>query len=156
MRELIFLAVGTGFSLGGPSISYAAESRVGELRCDVAATVGELLGSRRNVDCTFLPTGKGSKQRYVGSIADVGVDVGELKKGSMVWLVYSASPTNDAGLEGSYGGVTAEASVGFGLGANVLVGGNGNSISLQPVSLEALQGLNVAAGVTELSLRKAP
>ena len=38
----------------------------------------------------------------------------------------------------------ASATVGVGLGANVLVGGSGNSIALQPVSIEGTTGLNVA------------
>jgi hypothetical protein len=40
-----------------------------------------------------------------------------------------------------------------GAGANVLVGGFHNSIALQPVSIEGQNGLNVAAGVAELSLK---
>src|SRR6266436_5157719 len=49
-------------------------------------------------------------------------------------------------LSGTYIGATGSATVGVGVGANVLVGGSGNSISLQPVSFEGSTGLNVAAG----------
>jgi hypothetical protein len=48
--------------------------------------------------------------------------------------------------------VTGSATVAVGLGANVLVGGSGNSIALQPVSIEGTMGLNVAAGIAEMTL----
>jgi len=56
-------------------------------------------------------------------------------------------------LAGHYGGVTASVSLGVGAGANLLVGGFEKSIALQPVSVEGQNGLNVAAGVAEMSLR---
>ena len=59
-------------------------------------------------------------------------------------------------LSGSYGGVTASATVGIGVGANVLVGGSGNSIALQPLSVEGTTGLNVAAGVAEMTVNFQP
>ena len=55
-------------------------------------------------------------------------------------------------LAGTYVGVTGSATVGVGMGGNVLVGG-GRSIALQPVSLLASTGLNVAAGVALLRLQ---
>ncbi len=56
---------------------------------------------------------------------------------------------------GNYGGVSAEATVGLGVGANALVGGSNDSIALQPLSLQGQQGLNVAVGVSQLKLRSA-
>ena len=56
-------------------------------------------------------------------------------------------------LAGTYGGVSAEATVGLGVGANALIGGSENSIALQPVSVQAQQGVNVAVGVAALTLR---
>jgi hypothetical protein len=56
-------------------------------------------------------------------------------------------------LEGTYVGATAGASVGVGVGADVLVGGSDKTISLQPVSFEGMEGLNVAAGIEGLTLR---
>jgi hypothetical protein len=56
-------------------------------------------------------------------------------------------------LTGTYAGVGAEASVGLGLGANVLVGGSSSGIALQPLSLSAQQGVNIAAGIAALELR---
>jgi len=53
-----------------------------------------------------------------------------------------------ARLPGDYVGAT----VGGGVGANVLVGGSGQSISLQPVSIEGNTGINVAAGIGAITL----
>jgi len=50
--------------------------------------------------------------------------------------------------------VTGSATIGVGLGANVLLGGFNKSIALQPVSVEGNTGLNVAAGIAELVLTK--
>ena len=68
-----------------------------------------------------------------------------------------ASGAPHGALAGSYGGVGAEATVGAGLGANVLVGGGGSgrAFSLQPLSLEGQVGINVAAGVTTVTLMSA-
>jgi len=75
----------------------------------------------------------------------------------MVWSVVAPTLNPAPGsLSGSYGGVTASATVGIGVGANVLVGGSGNSIALQPLSAEGTTGLNVAAGVAEMTVNFQP
>jgi hypothetical protein len=43
--------------------------------------------------------------------------------------------------------------VGLGVGANALIGGSNKGIILQPLSVSAQQGLNIAAGVASLQLR---
>jgi hypothetical protein len=75
----------------------------------------------------------------------------------MVWSVVVPTVNFAPGLlSGSYGGVTASATVGVGVGANVLVGGSGNSIALQPLSVEGTTGLNVAAGIAEMTVNFQP
>jgi hypothetical protein len=74
----------------------------------------------------------------------------------IVWAVLN--PTSDVSpgaLNGDYVGATASASVGVGVGANVLVGGFNKSVTLQPLSIEGNQGLNVAAGIGAISLKHA-
>jgi hypothetical protein len=96
----------------------------------------------------------GYTEYYTGSITKFGADIGYLSSGVILWAVLA--PTTQLGqgaLTGHYGGATASAAVGVGAGANVLVGGFHNSIALQPVSIEGQNGLNVAAGVAELSLK---
>jgi hypothetical protein len=50
-------------------------------------------------------------------------------------------------------GCPAEATIGVGLGANVLVGGSNQTVALQPVSVQGQVGLNLAVGFAELQLR---
>ena len=57
-------------------------------------------------------------------------------------------------LVGDYGGVSAEASVALGVGANALVGGSDKSVVLQPVSVQGQTGLKVGGAVTGLTLRR--
>ncbi len=48
--------------------------------------------------------------------------------------------------------MSANASVGVGGGANALIGGSSNSVVLQPLSVQAQTGVNIAAGVAGLTL----
>jgi hypothetical protein len=73
----------------------------------------------------------------------------------MVWVVYAPTNRKFGALAGHYGGASAEATVGAGVGANVLVGGSNHTVTLQPVSVQGQAGLNVAAGVAEIDLRPA-
>jgi hypothetical protein len=50
-------------------------------------------------------------------------------------------------------GASAAAAAGLGLGANVLLGGSNDQIALQPASVEGIQGLNVAAGFGQITLK---
>jgi Protein of unknown function (DUF992) len=75
----------------------------------------------------------------------------------IVWAVLAPSTDVAAGaLAGSYGGATAGASVGVGANVNVLVGGSTHELSLQPLSIEGDKGINVAAGIAQLSLKAQP
>ena len=90
-----------------------------------------------------------------GSITKFGLDLGATAGGEMVWAVYAPSNKKFGALAGQYGGASAEATVGAGVGANVLVGGSNRTVTLQPVSVQGQAGLNVAAGVAEIDLRPA-
>ena len=99
----------------------------------------------------------GAPEHYVGSINKFGVDIGYINGGVLVWSVVAPTATPlPCSLAGSYSGAAANATAGVGAGVNVLVGGNGNSFSLQPVSIEGTTGLNVAAGIASMSLQCAP
>ena len=70
------------------------------------------------------------------------------------WAVFAPTAKIARGaLGGTYAGVGGEATVGVGVGANALVGGNQKTISLQPLSVQAQQGLNVAVGIAAIELR---
>jgi hypothetical protein len=112
-----------------------------------------VFGSTKDLACSYEPT-KATAEHYAGSISKWGVDVGYTGKGKLVWAVFA--PTSDVrpgAIEGEYAGASAQANVGVGLGANVLIGGLDKSIALQPVSVEGSTGLNVAAGIGSISLK---
>jgi Protein of unknown function (DUF992) len=72
--------------------------------------------------------------------------------GQFAWGVTAGPPGRRYALAGDYAGLGAGFACGPGLSANAL-GGNGNSISLQPLSLGPSTGLNLSAGVGSLSLQ---
>jgi hypothetical protein len=140
--------------LAGSAFAQAQPSRVGGLTCDAAPRVGLLVGSRQNLRCVFRSNSTGRQYRYTGTISRVGLDVGITGGGRLFWGVFA--PTSHVGygaLRGTYVGASGNASFGLGLGANVLVGGSRRTISLQPLSVEGLFGVNLALGVARLTLR---
>ena len=141
--------------IGGSSAFAASHAEVGRLDCDVSAGIGAIIGAQQEVSCDFVPTDGGAKKTYKGKITEFGLDVGEISEAKMAWLVFAPATRNSEALAGTYAGVSADAAVGLGLGAKVLVGGEHGTVSLQPVSIQAEEGLNVAAGITALTLRGA-
>jgi Protein of unknown function (DUF992) len=127
-------------------------TRVGVLDCDVSGGIGLIVGSRKAMNCTYTPSGQGPREVYTGSIGKFGLDVGATSGGRMVWGVYAATAGGPAALAGTYAGASADASIGAGLGANVLVGGSNRTVALQPLSVQAQAGLNLAVGVSALTL----
>ena len=125
--------------------------KVGVLECDVSAGIGLILGSSKSVDCVFKRDGR--DERYSGKLGKLGVDIGATGEAAMAWVVFAPGKVNRGALEGSYNGAGAEATVVAGLGANVMIGGFEKSINLQPLSIKGQTGLNVAAGLTSLSLQ---
>lgn len=128
--------------------------KVGVLNCRIESGVGFIIGSSKEVECEFKRAG-GGREYYNGTIGKLGLDVGVTTDGVLGWIVFAPGKTKRGSLKGSYTGASAEATLGLGVGANVLVGGFKKSINLQPISLQAQTGLNIAAGVASLNLRPA-
>jgi len=154
------LMLGTAVAVAGLGLASAANAaphgvRVGDLTCNVASGWGFVFGSSKDLHCTYR--GNGHMEHYTGSINKFGVDLGYTGSQVLVWEVFA--PTSDmrkGALEGDYAGAQAQATVVLGVGANALVGGFDKSIALQPLSIEGSKGLNVAAGIGEISLHDAP
>ena len=130
-------------------------AKVGTLSCDISGGIGMIVASKKQVTCMFTPSAGGPKEVYTGSINKFGLDIGATTSGQMVWAVYAPTSKKIAALAGTYTGASAEATVGAGLGANVLIGGSDRTVSLQPISVQGQTGLNLAAGVSALELRPA-
>lgn len=128
----------------------------GVLRCNVSGGVGFVITSDKALACVFEPT-QGTPEHYLGTITRFGLDIGVTGPGRLVWAVVGAdSRSTHYPLAGQYVGATAEISAGPGVGANALVGGNNRSVVLQPLSVSAQTGVDLAAGVGELTLVPAP
>ncbi len=126
---------------------------VGKLTCNGTGSVGLILGSRQRLACEFTSVSDARPQRYNATITRVGLDVGATGSTVMIWSVLARSPGVPRGaLAGRYAGVSGSASVGAGVGANILVGGSRNSFTLQPLSVQVQSGVNLAAGVAGLRL----
>ena len=127
--------------------------QVGILECRGAASAGFVVGSVTNLGCVLRADGM-PEDRYVATIRKVGLDLGITQETALAWGVYAPVARLGPGdLSGDYAGAQGSASVGVGLGGNVLVGGSANSIALQPLSVQGQVGLNVAAGLESLELR---
>ena len=148
------LGVAGALTYGAPA--HAQGVTAGVLTCNVASGFGFIFGSSRSINCTYSPAG-GAPQHYVGNINQFGVDIGYTQGGVLIWTVLAPTTAPPPGaLAGTFVGATASATAGVGIGANVLVGGSGNTISLQPLSIQGQTGLNVAAGVASLTLTFQP
>jgi hypothetical protein len=135
--------------------AHAQQSRVqvGVLECRGGASVGFIVGSVTNLGCVLRADGR-PDEPYVATIRKVGLDIGITQETALGWAVFAPVERLGPGdLSGNYAGAQGSASVGVGLGANVLVGGSANSIALQPLSLQGSTGVNVAVGLEGLELR---
>ena len=145
-----------GFCLLMADIAIAQDKgvRAGFLRCDVEGNLSFIFGSSRDVECTYVPDAGGREDKYRGTITQYGIDIGYQSSGVILWAVIA--PSSDIGpgaLSGKFAGVAADIAAGFGVGANALLGGSGRSIALQPLSVEGIKGINIAAGIAGLQLK---
>ena len=127
--------------------------RLGQLNCKVDGGWGLLLGSSKKATCEFRKA-DGTSETYTGKLNKLGVDIGVTEEAYMTWVVFTRADaeTGPAALLGKYSGVSAEATLGIGLGANALIGGDNKSIGLQPVIVPGNTGLNIAVGLASLTL----
>jgi hypothetical protein len=138
-------------TLGANSAS--AESRriqVGTLTCSLSSSVGMVVGSQRNVSCTFRGGVGEPDEPYTGTMTRFGLDVGVTTGGVIVWAVFADTARHTKMLAGTYTGASAEMSFAAGLGANVLVGGSHQTVALQPVSVQGQIGLDTGVGSLDL------
>ncbi len=132
----------------------AAQLRVGVLECIVDPGIGFIVASSKALKCTFTPSA-GAPERYSGRISKLGLDIGVTGRSIIVWAVFAGqSGYSPWSLAGNYFGISAQASVALGVGANALVGGSDKSLVLQPISVQAQMGLNLAAGVAGMTLTR--
>jgi hypothetical protein len=149
---LILSIVASAWLMFAPPAGADEGIKAGFLTCNVESGFGFVIGSSRDVNCTYSPVA-GRAENYSGTISKFGMDIGYLNSAVMMWAVFAPAADPEPGaLAGHYAGATGSATVGMGAGANVLVGGSNRSFTLQPVSIEGSTGLNVAGGIATLTL----
>lgn len=152
MQRLKIAAATLGLLAAASVAEAQTRVEVGVLTCNARGSQGFIVGSTRELSCRFKRQGR--DEFYHGTINKFGLDIGSTKQAKIGWAVLA--PTSNLpprSLNGTYAGVSAEATVGLGVGANALIGGSKRSIILQPLSVQAQEGLNIAAGVSQLRLR---
>jgi len=137
-----------------PAQAQSDRVQVGQLSCSLSAGIGMVVGSQRNINCTFQPD-NGPPEAYTGTMTIIGVDVGFTSGSQMVWGVLAGTTRYAGMLTGTYVGATAQATAIAGVGANALVGGSNHSVALQPLSVQGQVGLNAAGGIGALELHYA-
>lgn len=150
---VILAATASQFS---PTIAEAANVELGVLTCDVDGGIGLLIGSKKDLECVFVPANVNEPEDwYYGSVTKIGLDIGITAATVIKWIVLGvqADSTTPGALAGRYGGVSASASLGIGVGANALIGGSEKGIILQPFSVEGKVGINLAVGLAGLVLK---
>jgi len=158
MRRFLVLA-GTAVTLLVASVAATTAQQpmqrvqVGILECRGGASVGFIVGSVTNLGCVLRVDGM-PEDRYIATIRKVGLDLGVTQESALPWGVFApAARLGPGDLAGDYAGAQGSATLGVGVGGNMLVGGSANSIALQPLSLQGQVGVSIAAGLESLELR---
>jgi hypothetical protein len=133
----------------------AGRTRVGTLTCNISPGVGMIVAGQRQLSCILTSSRGRAREAYEGTVSTLGLDIGATSGGQLTWAVFAPTTLGRAALAGTYVGATAGGTVGAGVGANLLVGGSDRTVALQPLSVQAQTGLNIAAGVSNLVLRPA-
>lgn len=153
MKKLAF-ALAAALTTACLSVPASADNvRLGLLTCEIDGGTGLVIASHKGLSCTYKSSRGGHRERYTGIISKIGVDLGITQQGSLQWAVLAVEGKHKEGaLAGDYVGATAEASLVTGGGANLLVGGFQRSFTLQPLSVQAQTGVNIALAVTSMKL----
>jgi hypothetical protein len=129
-------------------------TQAGMLRCVVNPSIGFIIAGHQSMECNFTPNGPLPPQPYQGALNMVGLDIGISAGGVFGWAVLAPTTGIPAGaLAGEYVGASGDIGLGVGVGTNVLIGGSGRTVALQPISLEGSVAVDVALGVSALKLR---
>ena len=128
---------------------------IGYLECDMTADGGNIIVTEQEFICVFDSAEEGFlKETYTASITKIGLDLSQTTEEKIRWGVFAPAERYENGvLEGEYAGVSADVALGAGIGAKALVGGFKDSIALQPLSVSTQEGVGLALGVENLTLK---
>jgi hypothetical protein len=149
----VLLVVAVPFTAAADSV------KVGVLTCKTVpgSRVNLLIRSTADVTCVFEDS-QSKKESYKGeSGIALGLDLSFKSAEIFAFVVVSASERNAGShsLAGKYIGGKATASLGVGLGAAALVGGNNDQFGLNPLALGTTEGVGASAGIGFLYIEAA-
>lgn len=127
---------------------------IGYLKCTQTGVGGSLVKATEDFHCV-MDSADDSRpdETYTGIVTKWGVNLNRTENQVIRWAVFAQTAQLEPGaLEGEYGGLGAEVSLGVGVGVNALGGGADNAITLQPLSVATQTGVGLAAGVKQLKL----
>ncbi|WP_028033115.1 DUF992 domain-containing protein [Chelativorans sp. J32] len=161
MKGSVIAAIGAALVLSSATLPAAAQQRteLGTLDCIIQGGADIGFVTSKDLSCTFKPADSTRPpETYIGVVRKFGLEAGVTGERVMRWVVMAPTATNPyvpGSLADNYVGPSAEITAGIGGGANILVSQTNKNLILQPVSLQAQTGLNVAVGVSEFQLRSA-
>lgn len=157
MKQVFLATAALSAAVWATPASSADYITLGKLTCTSKGSVGMIIMSQKNLMCTFDPQRSGRRAHYAGKIEKFGLDVGVTGHSVMVWAVLAKTGTSRdrVALAGRYYGVGADASIAAGGGAKVIVGGTNKAFMLQPLNVQAQEGVNLAVGIDKLTLAPA-
>ncbi len=137
-----------------PALADDAGVKIGTLTCEQTGKSGGIISTSTQFDCEYEGINGEVTENYTGEISKLGIDLTATDDVTMVWAVVAptAAAFEPNALAGSYVGASASAALGLGAGARVLVGGGNESFTLQPVSVEGIDGTGLSVGIEEFQL----
>ncbi|QHQ36248.1 DUF992 domain-containing protein [Algicella marina] len=159
----VTLSVLAGSAIAGAAIAQSETTEAeptgkgsleaGILTCELTGGTNFVVISEAEYSCVFDVAGTNYSEVYNAEIGKLGIDLSIENAEVLKWAVVSATGRFDEGfISGEYAGVSADAALGLGASARMLVGGIGDSITLQPVSVGGREGIGIAAGIEQMSL----
>lgn len=130
--------------------------QMGTLTCEATEITNAIVFTETKLACIYEGS-DGLTEEYVGDVDKIGIDLSIKSNVTMVWAVVAPTDTTYQAhqLAGTYVGASADASIGVGAGANVLVGGGDEGFALQPLSVEGIEGVGVSLGIQSFELEPA-
>ncbi len=129
--------------------------KAGMLTCSLENRTNVVVFSKAQYSCTLKSSNNAlSDQEYTGEIKRYGADLEWKANETLVWAVIAkTTDMNNSSLRGDYVGAGADAALGIGVGAKVLVGGLNKAFALQPLSASGSEGIGASLGVDHFKLR---
>jgi hypothetical protein len=156
LKRFLIVAALALIALASPARTQPQPSwaQVGTLTCRLNPSIGFIIAGHQSMECSYQPAGPFPPQPYQGAFNMVGLNVGVTAGGILSWTVFAPTTGVPAGaLAGEYLGASGDIGLGVGAGAHILLGGSGRSFALQPLSVEGSVAVNIAVGVSMLTLR---